>query len=796
MQRRFTLLTISFLVLFTSQLHAGLFTTPPVADTLVTILGPDTVFLCRGDTLRPRQTNNVNDSIVWILRPEGDVEMPMSTDPLVRVQTSGYLVLGAGPGLDDCDFQDSIYLDVNNFVVPDLIADTTICEGDEIRLTETFVADQGETLYDWKPGTFFDDSLDVNVVFRARFGLDTVFTLVAESENGVCSDSSQSVRVRVISSEVRILEEDTLRFCRSGRPDTTTLTAQIIPLFGLEDDLRWFPTEGIIGSNEGLSIDVAVTEDRVYYAEATVNGCYQVDSVEVRVDSLPPDMTVMLTPEKDPYCPGDTIFLRSPTYEVLDYPLITHRWANLPAIQSPEELYGAVAFAVDTVLAERINENGACLDTTFTQINVIKPPIPSFEPDRVCPGETTQITVEFDPSRPGATFTWMDPGGLLSCTDCLEPQLTTDQPATFEIEMIADGSECPFPASYSVGILRDVEPTLNNQVNVCPGDNRRIITGGLRDDHTYRIIGPDQISEDPNLVVTLTEDATFTVETTGPCEVLTSTVTFRVFAQPTVSIAGDLTVCSGNNLVLTATADPNLVGSYVWTGGNINGSVTGATLELEDPASGTYTVTYVDNACGRTVTEEVVVEVIDQDLDLELVGLFNDMNLMPGDSVFEGANGVVNLFGAEGVEDFDVVYTSNINGSGNGTQFSVSIPRENAPDTLGVSAELTTREGCVFSANVRYQILESAYSIPEIISPNGDGTNDEFRVFFSGELDNFSLSVYNRWGQEVFESNDPTRGWDGTKNGHPQNIDTYLYYARFTQNGVDFVEEGQFVLVR
>ena len=58
------------------------------------------------------------------------------------------------------------------------------------------------------------------------------------------------------------------------------------------------------------------------------------------------------------------------------------------------------------------------------------------------------------------------------------------------------------------------------------------------------------------------------------------------------------------------------------------------------------------------------------------------------------------------------------------------------------------------------------------------------------------MTIFNRWGQKVFTSTDVDEGWDGTKNGSPQNADAYLYITKFRINGAEETLEGQFSLVR
>lgn len=68
--------------------------------------------------------------------------------------------------------------------------------------------------------------------------------------------------------------------------------------------------------------------------------------------------------------------------------------------------------------------------------------------------------------------------------------------------------------------------------------------------------------------------------------------------------------------------------------------------------------------------------------------------------------------------------------------------------------------------------------VPSAFTPNGDGLNDLFRVRFKGDMTLLRLSVYDRFGTEVFHTNNIEQGWDGKWNGTPQEIGTYFYYIK------------------
>lgn len=88
--------------------------------------------------------------------------------------------------------------------------------------------------------------------------------------------------------------------------------------------------------------------------------------------------------------------------------------------------------------------------------------------------------------------------------------------------------------------------------------------------------------------------------------------------------------------------------------------------------------------------------------------------------------------------------------------------------------------------------------LADVITPNGDGTNDSFKLFTNCPVTDYTLLIFNRWGQVVFESSDPEQAWDGTRNGVPQNMDMYVYRMVFRYPEQTEVQkrEGSFSLIR
>jgi gliding motility-associated-like protein len=126
----------------------------------------------------------------------------------------------------------------------------------------------------------------------------------------------------------------------------------------------------------------------------------------------------------------------------------------------------------------------------------------------------------------------------------------------------------------------------------------------------------------------------------------------------------------------------------------------------------------------------------------------------------------------------------------------VSTPEQDVLYTLTV----TDSTGCMVEKTVFIVVLtlceEPFVFIPTGFTPNGDGKNDQFKVI-GNNLAEVHLVVYNRWGEKVFETNDPSTGWDGTYKGKTLPPDAYGFYAEVTcYGGLKYAKKGNVTLLR
>ncbi|NDC40200.1 MAG: gliding motility-associated C-terminal domain-containing protein [Chitinophagia bacterium] len=117
----------------------------------------------------------------------------------------------------------------------------------------------------------------------------------------------------------------------------------------------------------------------------------------------------------------------------------------------------------------------------------------------------------------------------------------------------------------------------------------------------------------------------------------------------------------------------------------------------------------------------------------------------------------------------------------------------------GVYYVITTIDGCQTSDSV--VISDDCYiDMPNAFSPNGDGLNETFlpRPLLSKGLKTFLLRIFDRWGQEVFNTNKlEGAGWDGKYNGvaQPEGVYIYMVEATFIDGGKE-TRHGNLTLLR
>lgn len=281
---------------------------------------------------------------------------------------------------------------------------------------------------------------------------------------------------------------------------------------------------------------------------------------------------------------------------------------------------------------------------------------------------------------------------------------------------------------------------------------------GRGDDSTdVAISGSDVLSELSTLVPYGTQSLQLTykhVPAVNPWA-QDNIVNLAVFAYSSVPcfdaadlLGPDTVLCPGDTLLLNAFREG---ATYLWQDGSTQPgfSVT---------AAGTYIVQWSHPDC-IYAPDTVVVGMV----NMPQLGLGNDRELCTGDSIMLGLvpppGGVI-------------AWSDGAAGS----------PR--AIDSTGTYTLSLSYLGCTATDSVRISVVEcveGVIELPNVFTPNGDGTNDLFQPVVVHGIASLSFTIFNRWGQEVYRTTRPTLGWDGRGPGGSKVPDgVYFWVLEYT----------------
>lgn len=289
-----------------------------------------------------------------------------------------------------------------------------------------------------------------------------------------------------------------------------------------------------------------------------------------------------------------------------------------------------------------------------------------------------------------------------------------------------DSDGCPSKDTIQVTINTLPQDVINSSEGnpLCPETNSTFLTLG----NSYSSYQWYNSSTNPDLLVSGPGNYSVLVTDANGCSnTITINLGQMVFTLE-VSSAG---ICAGDPDTLVATGGTN----YIWTTGQI-----GDTIIVAPETTTTYSVIITTENCAQTLSKEIFVIPGTQ---YELV-----------DTLVIGYGTTVTI---EGPEDFtNFIWTPDDYIRNN----TIRIINYNATESQNLHVQMTSPTGCVVNDNITIIVIR--LSIPNAFSPNADNYNDYFVI---PELDSKykgSLSVWNSWGDIVYESEKYENNWKGT----------------------------------
>jgi gliding motility-associated-like protein len=241
---------------------------------------------------------------------------------------------------------------------------------------------------------------------------------------------------------------------------------------------------------------------------------------------------------------------------------------------------------------------------------------------------------------------------------------------------------------------------------------------------------------------------------------MTDSINVTIKPNPVVDLGNDAYLCIGASLTVTSAQPAGA--QYQWSTGS-----TGPSITVTEP--GTYGLTVNNNGCIDS-DQIVVYQIKAPTLNLGQDTIICDGYVL---HLLATADQATYLWSdGSGGKSFNITQS--------GTYWST------ITNDCGVATD---------TINVQYKFCDIWF--PNAFTPNGDGKNDILRVKGSlNEFSEYSLYIFNRWGEMLYKTEILTDGWDGNYKNVPQENGTYYYMMYYKANGKKEMLKGDFQLIR
>jgi gliding motility-associated-like protein len=406
---------------------------------------------------------------------------------------------------------------------------------------------------------------------------------------------------------------------------------------------------------------------------------------------------------------------------------------------------------------------------TITQPQVVTvTPMPAVT---ICISQSTPLTAQGAGGTLPYTYSWINAAG--------NPVTPPVSPLVSSMYMVicTDANGCASsPQSVQVIVNPPIGVTTSPNVSVCPGGSVQIIataTGG-NSQYTYSWTPTAGLSNTntANPTATPLTTVTYTVVATDNCgtPIATATVTVSVFTPPVISFkANDTTGCAPLCVDFTPTSTPACQ-SAVWQFGDGNTGSGCGVIHHCYPTAMSYSVTLMVtdiHSCVSTITKPGYITVFPLP-QAAFSATPQTTSIVSPTIVFAdqstGSNNRLWSFG-----DIAGATDSTLN-----TQYTY-------PDTGCYKVTLYVKNafGCKDSTSSDVCINpEFTFYAPDAFTPNGDGINDIWVPKGIGmDPKNYTLYIFDRWGNQLFQSTVWEDGWDGRANHGVfiSQVDTYVW---------------------
>ncbi len=424
-------------------------------------------------------------------------------------------------------------------------------------------------------------------------------------------------------------------------------------------------------------------------------------------------------------------------------------------------------------------------DTLYRTIDIQVPSSGTLGDLVLCEGESGQLgPVEYDPSY---TYNWL-PDANLSNGELPEPITYTTEDESYVL--LIDNGAC-IDTLYQNVEVTVLDLYVPEDTTLCDESEILFLEASssiLDAEYLWSSFADfsDMLNDgpnDPGIEVIVTEATTFYIQlTSGDC-VRTEEVNVDFIGAQT-AIGGDLIACAGDTLnvnVINPSDDLNyfwIPEEYIISGQN--------TPNVTVAVPGTTVITVEStNADGCTAEDSAIISIS---------GLSSDQVQATANPEVITSDETSQLQALPPDYDYQWFPTSSLNNPNIANP--IASPEE---DTWYL---LTVFDGeCIHYDSVLVRVYDficgpPAIYVPNAFTPNAD-TQNELLLVYGNFITDLKFSIYDRWGEKVFETTSQNQGWDGTYNGKPVDPAVFVYHLEAVcEGGQTYFEKGNITVFR